>query len=341
MSDPSLPSVTVVLPTLNAERFLEPCLAALDDQDYAGRVELIVPDAGSTDGTIAIAERHGARILPNPLKSGEAGKAVGVKAASGDLVLLLDSDNIIMGRDWLRRMVQPFIEDADVMFCEPARFGSVPSDHFIVRWHGLLGAADPLTIYTGNYARECVLTGTWTGFRHSSSPREGWSRVELSADEVPVLGANGFMIRRRAYDVLPVGDYLFDLDYVHALVQRGHNVLGRPDVAVRHLFVDSISRYRVKTRRRVDDFFFFADSGQRTYPWTGPSQSKQILRFILSTVLVVPVLRDAVRGHRRQPDLAAWSWHVLSCWVTLGVYAVGTVRGKLRPRMLNRSDWRQ
>lgn len=340
-SQTDLPSVSVVMPTLNAERFLEECLGSLASQDYAGAIELVIADAGSTDRTLEIVQRHGARIVPNPLKSGEAGKAVGVKAATGDLVLLLDSDNTLIGTDWLTRMVRPFVEDPEVLFCEPARFGSQPDDHFIVRWHGLIGAADPITIYTGNYARNCALTGTWTGFPHTAEDRDGWMRVELDPAAVPVLGANGFMIRRSAYEVLPVGDYLFDLDYVHALVQRGHRVLGRPDVAVRHLFVDSVSRYRTKTRRRIDDFFFFADNGQRSYPWTGPSQTRQILRFIVSTLLVLPVARDAVRGYRSTGDAQAWAWHVASCWVTLGVYAIGTIRGKLRPRMLSRENWRQ
>lgn len=335
------PSISVVVPTLNAERFLEQCLAAVRNQDYAGEVEIVVADAGSTDRTLAIVEQFDGRVLENPLKSGEAGKAVGVKAATGDLVLLLDSDNIVMGRDWLTRMVRPFVEDPEVTFCEPARFGSVPEDHFINRWHALLGANDPLTIYTGNYARDCVLTGTWTGYPHVAEQRDGWERVELDPDWVPVLGANGFMIRRSAYEVLPVGDYLFDLDYVHALVAAGHTTLGRPDVSIRHLFVDSIGRYRLKTRRRVDDFFYFADSGLRTYPWTGPSNTRGIVRFTLSTVLVLPILRQGWRGHKRSPDSAAWLWHIVAAPITVGIYAVGTIRGKLRPKMLDRSDWRQ
>lgn len=337
----ALPRVTVVLPTLNAERHLEGCLGALRDQDYAGDVELLVPDAGSTDRTREIVSAFGGVILENPLKSGEAGKAVGVKAATGDLILLLDSDNILLGRDWLSRMVQPFIEDPEVVGCEPARFGATRDDYFINRWHALLGAADPLTIHTGNYARDCVVTGRWTDAPHVAEQRDGWERVELFPGAVPVLGANGFMIRRAAYSWVPVGEYLFDLDHVHDLVAAGHRVYGRPDVAIRHLFCDSVAGFRRKTRRRVDDFFYFQGQGTRSYPWTARSQTRAIAEFALATLLVLPVLGEAVRGQRRAPDLAAWAWHPVACWITLVVYGVGVIRGRLRPRMLSREGWRQ
>ncbi len=340
MSD-AAPSITVVMPTLNAERHLVECLTALQEQEYDGEVELLVPDAGSTDGTREIVERFGGRILENPLKSGEAGKAVGVKAATKELVLLLDSDNILVGRDWLRRMVRPFVEDAEVIACEPARFEARPDDHVINRWHALLGAADPLTIFTGNYARDCVLTGQWTGMPHRAEQRDGWERVVIDPAAVPVLGANGFLIRRSAYDVEPVGDYLFDLDYVHELVQRGYRVFGRPDVGVRHLFCDSVAGFRRKTRRRVDDFSYFEQHGDRSYPWTNRSRLRGIASFVLATVLLVPLLTQAVRGQRRAPDAAAWAWHVAASWITLVVYAAGAVRGRLHPQMLSREGWRQ
>jgi hypothetical protein len=227
--DAALPTVSVVIATLNAERDLEACLAAVAAQDYpADRVQLVVGDAGSTDRTLEIVARHGGVVVPNPRRTAEAGKAAALTAATGELVLLLDSDNIVIGTDWLRRMAAPFVADPDVMGCEPARFHYDPDDNVVNRWHALLGAADPLTIYTGNYARDCVLTGTWTDLPHRSVAHDGWERIVLDPRAVPVLGANGFVMRRRAYELVPVGDYLFDLDHVHELVARGHAVFPAP-----------------------------------------------------------------------------------------------------------------
>ncbi len=341
MPDAALPTVSVVIATLNAERDLEACLAAVAAQDYpADRVQLVVGDAGSTDRTLAIVARHGGVVVPNPLRTAEAGKAAALTAATGELVLLLDSDNIVVGTDWLRRMAAPFVTDPDVMGCEPARFHYDPDDNVVNRWHALLGAADPLTIYTGNYARDCVLTGTWTDLPHRAVARDGWERIELDPRAVPVLGANGFVMRRRAYELVPVGDYLFDLDHVHELVARGHAVFARADVAVHHRFVSGIGQYRTKTQRRADDFFFFRSEGQRSYPWT-QKRTRGIADFALSTALVAPVVRDAARGHARRPDLGAWAWHVAACWMTLVIYALAVLRARRGPQMLSREGWKQ
>lgn len=342
MTDADLPRVSVVMATLNAERDLEACLVAVRAQDYpADLVDLVVGDGGSEDATAEIVTRHGGRIVPNPLRTAEAGKAVALREATGDLVLLLDSDNIIIGPDWLRRMVRPFVEDPAVMGCEPARFHRDPGDNVVNRWHALSGVADPLTLFTGNYARESAVTGSWTGVPHRSAMRDGWQRVELDPRSVPVFGANGFVMRRAAYELVPVGEYLFDLDHVHELVARGHRVFARVDVAVHHRFVSGIGQFRTKTRRRADDFFFFREEGERSYPWTQTGRTRGIAAFILSTVLVLPAVRDAMRGHRRAPDAAAWAWHVAACWQTLVIYALAVLRARRGPEMLDRDGWRQ
>src|SRR5688572_771064 len=113
------PKVSFVIPTLNSARYLDECLAAVRAQDYPrDRLEILLVDAGSTDDTRAIARRHGVdRIMENPLRTGEAGKAIGIREATGELICLVDSDNVLIGRDWLRRMVAPF-EDPEVISSE-------------------------------------------------------------------------------------------------------------------------------------------------------------------------------------------------------------------------------
>jgi glycosyltransferase involved in cell wall biosynthesis len=333
------PAVSVVIPTLNAERYLDECLAALRAQEYAGDVEIILVDAGSTDRTLDIARSHAVdRILDNPLRTGEAGKAVGVRAASHDLICSVDSDNIVVGRDWLARMVIPF-EDAEVVSSEALRWDYRREDHFINRYQALTGINDPMALFIGNYDRWSVLKQRWTDLPHESAARDGWEKVRLHPDHVPTMGANGYIVRRRAFGVVPVGDYLFDIDFVHDLVQAGERTIARVDVPVRHYFCDSVAQFRRKTRRRTDDFFFHSSRGERSYPWTS-QRLVGVARFVLATVLVVPLLFQVARGWRRVRD-PAWLFHLPACWITLLVYARGTVVGRLRPAGHEREGWRQ
>lgn len=334
------PSVSVVIPTLNSARYLAECLEAVRDQSYPqDRVELLVVDGGSADATLDIARRYGVdRILANPLKTGEAAKAVGIKAATGDLLLMIDSDNVIVGSDWLSRMVRPFSDPA-VVSSEALRWEYRRQDHFINRYQALTGINDPLALFIGNYDRYSVLTGRWTDYPHLSEQRDGWEYVELDARYVPTMGANGYIVRREVLATVALEDYFFDADFVYELAQRGLTSIARVDVAVRHYFCDSVRQFWRKTRRRSSDYFYFSSRGQRSYPWT-TRQRRAIARFVASTVAVVPLVATAARGMRRQPD-PAWLFHIPACWITLAVYASDTVRARVAPRAFDRSAWVQ
>jgi rSAM/selenodomain-associated transferase 2 len=81
--------ISVVIPTLNAADWIGPCIVAVREAD-----EIIVADGGSTDGTVAIAERNGARLVRS-----EAGRGVqlaaGAAAAKGDWLLFLHADTLL------------------------------------------------------------------------------------------------------------------------------------------------------------------------------------------------------------------------------------------------------
>ena len=89
-----MPTVTVVIPAYNAERTLGKVLDALAAQEQPVD-ETIVVDDGSTDGTAALAERHGARVVRTD-GGGFAGAARnrGWDEATGDVVVFLDSDAV-------------------------------------------------------------------------------------------------------------------------------------------------------------------------------------------------------------------------------------------------------
>jgi glycosyltransferase involved in cell wall biosynthesis len=107
-SQKSNPSIPIITPTFNSAKTLTSCLESIKNQNYQGEIEIIIADGGSTDSTLEIAQKYTDKIYPNSLKTGEAGKAVGVKHAKNEIIALIDSDNILPSRDWLSRMAEPF-----------------------------------------------------------------------------------------------------------------------------------------------------------------------------------------------------------------------------------------
>src|SRR5688500_685657 len=85
--------LSVVIPTLNAEPHLADCLERMKGAD-----EIVVVDGGSSDATVPIAERFGARIVITPKGRGTQ-LAAGAEAARGDWLLFLHADTL-PGRGW-------------------------------------------------------------------------------------------------------------------------------------------------------------------------------------------------------------------------------------------------
>src|SRR5438309_3259665 len=157
---PGLPGISILMPTLNAERYLEECLRSIRSQDYPrDLIEIVVADAGSTDGTLGLLEKYGVdRGVPNPRVTGEAARAILNSLATHELILSIDSDNYLVGADWLRRMVRTLQEDATVFAAEPLRWDYTRADPPLHRYFALTGINDPVSLFMGNYGRFSYLT---------------------------------------------------------------------------------------------------------------------------------------------------------------------------------------
>jgi len=82
--------LSVVVITFNNADTLERCLAAVDWAD-----EIIVLDSGSSDATLDIAARHGARIATHPFDDYGPQKQRAIDSASHDWILNLDADEVL------------------------------------------------------------------------------------------------------------------------------------------------------------------------------------------------------------------------------------------------------
>ena len=329
-----------VIPTLNSGKTLGECLAAILAQDMPrSSYEIVVADAGSTDETLAVARAAGVDIVcENPLKTGEAGKTAGIKAASGDVIALVDSDNILPDSGWLRRMLAPLEADAEIVASEPLYYVARPQDPAPTRYFALLGMNDPICLFTGNYDRTCAVTGKWTGLAVETEDMGDYLKLHLREGALPTIGANGFVFRRSLLDGANWAPYLFDIDI---LQQKLPVCVAKVKTGIVHLYSPRFSDFTRKQRRRIRDFLFFAQEKQRVYPWDRQRKTGLVF-FALSCVTLLPLVVQAVMGFFRWPD-RAWLYHVPVCWATLWIYGWATV-GKilgLRQAPVDRSRWQK
>jgi hypothetical protein len=276
-------------------------------------------------------------VLDNPEKTGESGKARGVRAARGEILAFVDSDNVLIGRDWLRRMTVPF-DDPAIVSTEALRWDYTPDYSLVDRYCALTGVNDPASLFIGNYGRYSFLTGRWTGLPVEQEERDGYITVRVDPERLPTMGANGYLVRTEPFLQVLAGDYVFDIDVVVELARAGFDLVARVDVPIGHLFAPTYGAFARKTRRRARDYLYHSGRGERTYPW--PRYRRGLGLFVAATVTTVPLLAQSVVGYRRQRD-SAWWFHPVACWTTLGIYGFETLRARIKPERLNRSGWQQ
>lgn len=87
--------ISVIVPTLNAERNLPACLSALMEGLLAGLIcELIVTDGGSSDKTLAVARQAGGHIVTGSASRGGQLRR-GAAEARGRWLLVLHADTVL------------------------------------------------------------------------------------------------------------------------------------------------------------------------------------------------------------------------------------------------------
>jgi glycosyltransferase involved in cell wall biosynthesis len=106
--------LSIIIPALNEERFLPFLLTSIKNQNFA-EAEVIIADAGSTDRTLEIAARFGAKTVDGGMPA--VGRNRGAEVAVGEWLLFLDSD-VILPKNFLADiLVRAEEKQIDVASC--------------------------------------------------------------------------------------------------------------------------------------------------------------------------------------------------------------------------------
>lgn len=314
-----LPSISIVIPTLNAEKYLRECLDSIDKQDYPKeKIELIIADGGSKDGTLKISKMYKADIYANPLKTSESGKALGIRKAKNTLILLIDSDNILDDRNWLKKMVVPF-GDKEIVGTEPIRFTVRSTDSIMNRYWALMGMNDPVCLFLGTYDKWNYITNTWTNTELDTKRKQTYIKIGSKTDSFITMGANGFLVRKDTILPYTKSDYLFDVDVTYDIAVNNHSFFAKVDCGIIHLYADSMKIFIKKQKRRIKDYLQFRHLRNQSGTSSGRLNYFGLLKFCFYTVLVIPLIFQMVIGYSRKRDIA-WFLHPLVCYITFIIY---------------------
>jgi glycosyltransferase involved in cell wall biosynthesis len=321
------PPVTVILPVLNGAKLLPKCLDSLRAQHYpAQAVKLIVVDDDSTDATVAVAKRYGARVLRSGQRHIERSKAIGLRAASTELVLFIDADNYLVTPTWLPEAVGALQADKGLVAAQSARFHYEPSDPAANRYCSLMGINDPMAYYLGKRDRLTDWEGEWRLLGRVLQDRGSYWKVRFSPQAIPTIGSQGFLARRSLLRKASHWPTFFHMDANVELIGQGYTDYALLKQAVGHDHCADTAAFVKKCRRNLDLFFRYRHL--RKFTWEAPQASLALTA--ASMVTGVRPLAAALRGfaHRRDP---AWFLHVYYSAVIPVIYAARTIQERLKP----------
>ena len=124
--------LSVIIPTLNEEKYLPLLLNSLAEQTYRN-FEVIVADAGSKDATRQIAADSGALVVDGGMPG--VGRNKGAAAARGEYVLFLDADVVLPPHFLMAVMDEVQAKKLDVATCAIKPLTNKKRDKFM---HGLV-----------------------------------------------------------------------------------------------------------------------------------------------------------------------------------------------------------
>lgn len=326
-------TISVVMPTFNSSRTIEQSLKSVRDQDYPQeKIEIVIADGGSTDNTLKIAKKYGARIIkvPKELQNAEYNKGVACNEAKNEILLLLDHDNILPHTNWLNKMIVPFVEYKEITGVEPLRFHYDPEMTALDRYFALLGGNDPVAYYLGKNSHLSWAFNKYNLYGKAKDMGE-YYLVKYSPKRIPALGGNGAAVRRTLLLNNAQADnaHFYHIDVHVDLIKKGINTYGIFKDSVIHLTNNKLWPFLTR-RKYFMEKYYFEDMGKRRYSVYDPKlDSGKLLWYVILSLTFIKPLYDAFRGYLQVKD-NAWFLHPIMCFSMLFVYGIPTIKEEIR-----------
>lgn len=264
---PADPLVSVVIPMLDEMGFIERCLEAFQAQTYPlDRLEVVVVDGGSTDGSREFVERWAVerpwlRVVDNPDRRASAAFNRGVEAARGEVVCLFSAHGL-PGSDYVAASVR------------------------VLRETGASGVGGRYLHVGLNGRSSAIGLAMVSPFGMASPHRYAAERRDVDTISHPAYRADALA------DVGPFDETLLrnsDYELNHRMTERGHRLVFDPAV-------ESIYRPRASLRALGRQFWWYG-RWKRRVAAKHPDSLKA--RHLVPPATVALVASTPVLLHRR------------------------------------------
>lgn len=325
MKDSNWPTISLITPTFNSAKTLNSCLKGVRDQDYPqSKIEIILSDGGSTDDTFKIAKKHKAKVIkiPSHLQHAEYNRGVAFSKARGEFVLVLDHDNFLPYKTWLKDMVNPLLANPNMVATTTCYYHYDRHYSLLDRYFALMGTSEPLPYYLKKADRMPQTSKNWT-LNGKAVDKGNYFLVEFEKDprKIPSVGTNGCLIRRdimfKYADMRP--EYNYPIDIMVDVIKKGHNQFGFVKNSIIHLTHARGFFEFIKRRKRFVEQYHFQENNKRRWSVVWKGDEIGVAKYVIfSLTFVQPTIDSAVK-FAELPDVA-WFVHPFMCFFTTIIY---------------------
>lgn len=326
-----LPSITIISCILNCHiPTFKQALNSIKAQQYPKKlIQHVVMDGGSTNGSPKLARRYNCSVIVRKDLRDKEETRVGlaIKKAKGDIILMLQSDNILTSKDWLLRMVNPFLENKKV-FCTFSAYNSYYKNMAaITRYCALFGSPDPAVYYLNKTEK---IRMDQAQYNKGGIMREtgDYCIVRFNRNNLPTLGDNGHMFLKRVIKKVVKDPKTFlHTDAFSELLGKGYDTFGVVNNSIIHVQRSNMIDF-LKRRFESKKIFYDSNRGKRKYlifNWNSSKDKVNLIKYIIfSFTFVIPII-ESVRGYIRIRD-KAWFLHPLICFLVVIIYEISEIK---------------
>lgn len=210
---------SIVIRTYNQEKYINLLLWRISLQtinDY----EIILVDSGSTDATIEIAKKYGAKIVHISSKEFTFGRAInrGIENTKGKYCILVSAHAYPLGDDWLQNLTQ-MLQKPNVALV----YGKQRGDE-------------------GSKFSERQIFLKWFPER------------SIESQDNPFCNNANIAIKRRIWEKIPYDEELTgleDLDWAKKVMSKGYDIAYCAEADVRHIHKEPYKQIRYRYEREA------------------------------------------------------------------------------------------
>lgn len=319
------PSISVCIATYNSGKTIDECLHLIRQQNYPQNlVEIILGDGGSEDETIIIAKKYNAEVIqiPSEKQHAEYNRGVAFNAAHNELALILDHDNFIPYKNWLRDMVKPLIENDNIVASSTCYYDYDKKYDLMDRYFSLFGSSEPLPYFLKKNDRMPYGEKNWV-LQGKVQDRGNYFIVDFENDprKFPSIGSNGCLMRRELVlkNALADPDHHYPIDVLFDVCQKGYSKFAFVKNSIIHLTHSRGFWEFLRRRKKFVEKYHFEEHSKRRWSVVMPGDELYVILFTIYSITVIGPLITALRGYFKIKD-PAWFIHPLMCFGTTVIY---------------------